>query len=236
MSFRDELDHESFGRDFLDLYLADGFTSLSKKEIDLAVLRLLLRHAQGWSEDRPPSAFELAQPLRVKRGRIRSMLDELSYRRAPAEDELAHQLREILVNGEKDLDGRRVKIQVEDAYLREYAKSLVQKDLGLVDSSFDRSIISLSGNKFLALVGETVDPKTKRKIEAEINKHQRKSGAAAGENPLKDFLMEVVKGAGNEIGKKTVQVGFAALTGGLSEIPGLISSIFASKDDHENGE
>ena len=230
MSFLDNLDHAAFSRAFLEAYLADGFTSLPKREIDLLVLRLLLTHVKEWSEDAPPSAFALAQALRAKRGRIRSMLDELSFRNAGDQESVHRRLHEILDKGEKDIEHNKVRVQIEDGYLREYAKSIVQADFGIVDSSFDRSIISLSGDKFLALVAEVMGEKERKAFETQLAKHKESFKAEAKEGLLKTFLREFVKSAGNEAGKKAIRLGAAALTSGLSEIPDLIDSFF-TKDD-----
>jgi hypothetical protein len=233
MSFPHEIDSDAFCREFLDAYLNDGFTSMPKREIDLLVLRLLLRHTNGWSEDEPPSAFLLAQSLRAKRSRIRSMLDELSFRNAADEKAANDRLHVILENGEKDIDNSKVRIQIEDGYLREYAKSIVQADFGIVDTSFDRSIISLSGDKFLALTAEVMGDKERATFEKELKKHKKALKGADQEGLLKTFLREFVKGSGQEAGKQAIKLGMAALTGGITEIPGLIAPFFKKKNAGE---
>ncbi|WP_374765253.1 hypothetical protein [Yunchengibacter salinarum] len=231
MSFLRNLDHNAFAQEFLEAYLADGFTSLPKREIDLLVLRLLLAHVSDWSGDAPPPAFALAQALRAKRGRIRSMLDELSFRNAGDQESVNRRLHEILDKGEKDIEHNKVRVQIEDGYLREYAKSIVQADFGIVDSSFDRSIISLSGDKFLALVTEVMGDRERKAFEKVLKKHERDLKSGDKEGLLKTFLREFVKSAGNEAGKKAIKLGAAALTGGISEIPDLIESYFG-EDTH----
>jgi hypothetical protein len=233
MSFRDHIDSDAFCREFLDAYLKDGFTSLPKKEIDLLVLQLLLRYAGIWSEEEPPSAFLLAQALRAKRSRIRSMLDELSFRNAADEKVANDRLHLILEKCEKDIDNNKVRIQIEDAYLREYAKSIVQADLGIVDTSFDRSIVSLSGDKFLALAAEVMGDKEQAAFEKELKKHKKALKSADKEGLLKTFLREFVRGSGQEAGKQAIRLGVAALTGGVSEIPGLIDPFFKKRDAGE---
>ena len=231
MSFLDKLDHTAFSREFLHAYLNEGFTSLPKREIDLLILRLLLTHVNDWSETAPPPAFALAKVLKAKRGRIRSMLDELSFRNAGDQESTNRRLHEILSKGEQDIEKNKVRIQIEDAYLREYAKSIVQADFGIVDSSFDRSIISLSGDKFLMLVTEVMVAKERRIFEEKLEKHKKDLKGKEKEGLLNTFLQEFVKSAGTEAGKKAISLGAATLTGGLSEIPGLIDSFFVDDVD-----
>jgi Fe-S cluster assembly ATPase SufC len=121
---KSNINSKSFVNGFIDGYMRHGFAGLPKKEIDLLVLQLLLQHVEQWSMDDPPSAFELAQVLLVKKGRILSMLDELSYRRNSIQENLEKvldRLKLILINGEIIKNGNKVIIQIEDGYLREYA-------------------------------------------------------------------------------------------------------------------
>lgn len=234
MSSIGKMNHEGFAREFVEAYLKNGFANMPKREIDLLVLHLLITHSDAWSWEHPPSAFELSQKLRTKRGRLRSMLDELSFRNAADEEKVRARLHRLLEESEKDIDGNKVKVQIEDGYLREYAKSLVQADFGIVDTSFDRSIVTLSGDKFLMLVSEVMGDKEKQAFEKELNKHRKDLPAAKEKDGLlKTFLEEFVKSAGKEAGKKAIKLGASALTGGLSEIPDLIESFFKQTNGSE---
>ena len=231
MNVLDSLKHDSFSRQFLEAYLDVGFANLPKREIDLLVLRLLLAHVESWSEASPPSAFYLARTLRVKRSRIRAMLDELSFRNSDDEESSNRRLRYVLSNGDKDLANNKVKIQIEDGYLREYAKSIIQADFGIVDTSFDRSVIRLSGEKFLTLVTAVMAGEERKAFLKELDKYNKSLKSKGKEDLLKAFLQEFVKSAGKQAGEKTINLGAAVLTGGLSEIGTLIASFFNREAD-----
>ena len=220
MNLLDDLNKEAFARDFLESYLADGFTSLSKREIDLLVLRLLLCHVNGWTENQP--AFALAQVLKAKRGRVRSMLDELSFRNADNNDSTRERICLILDKSEKDFDKNKVKFQIEDGYLREYTKNIIQSDFGITDTSFDRSIISLSGDKFLTLVTKVMGQEARKVFEEELEKA---IGTPGEEGLFKTFFRAAAKSSGEEFGKRAIRLGSAVVTGGVSEIPDLIKAI-----------
>ncbi len=227
MSIKDDLNHEAFAQAFLEAYLENGFTAMTKREIDLLVLRLLVTHSEGFSWEDPPSAFELAQQLRAKRSRIRSMMDELSFRHLADEAKAQKRLKKIIEDrireeGDALFEDSRVRLQIEDGFLREYAKDLVQKDYGIVDSSFNTSIIVLSGDKFLALVFEVMPETPREKIEEELKRHQAQLHATSDKGLFRLFIEHAVKGAGAEGGKQAVRLGVAALTGGTSELPGLV--------------
>lgn len=224
-TFIDNLNAESFSKEFLEGYLQNGFTTLGKREIDLLVLQLLLKHVDSWNSN-SPDAFSLAQQLRAKRGKIRSMLDELSFREAGDDENTRNKIKEILINAEKDIEKNKVKFQIDDAYLREYAKQLIRSDYGIVDTSFDRTVITVSGDKFLALALELAGDEERAKIEEEFKNTQE--APKNPQQPLTRILFEeFVKSAGKEAGSKAIKLGAAALTGGLSEIPELINSIMS---------
>lgn len=241
MKILEGLDKEKFTEEFLKAYLQDGFTAMTKREIDLLILRLLVDHKDGWSWENPPNAFEMAQALKAKRTRLRSMMDELSFRNQMDDEAAKGRLRRIIldrVGPESDttFEGGTVRIQIEDGYLREFAKSLVQEDLGIVDTSFDRSIMSLSASKFLGLVGTLVNEATRSHMEAELKKHQDQLPKYEKQGIWKIFLESFVKSAGSELGKKAVKLGAAALTGGLSEVSDIIESIFENRSTPGQGD
>ena len=239
MTILDQLDKESFANDFLTAYLSGGFTTMTKREIDLLVLRLLIEHSDGWSFENPPTAFEIAQKLRAKRGKVRSMMDELSYRQLTDETEALRRLRIIIENRIREendnlFESDKVRIQIEDGYLREFAKDLVQKDYGIVDSSFNSSIIVLSGDKFLALAFEVMPEGARAKIEDELLRHRDELAGVERQKLFRMFIEQAVKGAGSEIGKKAVQLGVTALSGGMANIPSLVREILKLGRDHND--
>lgn len=224
----EQINHEEFSQEFLKEYLAFGLSNLPKKEIDHLVLKLLLRHHSEWDEKNPPSAFTLAQSLKAKRGKIRSMLDELSFRSSGDMDLAKEKLRTHLKEAEKHIEQNKVKIQIEDSYIREYAKSIVQEHLGIVDTSFDRTIINVSGDKYLTLISEVLGDQEKQALERDLNNADIQNRESL---PLtKVFITEFVKGAGKETGKNCIRLGSALLSGGLSELAAFIEAITSSED------
>jgi len=241
MKILEKLDKEKFTEQFLKAYLQDGFTAMTKREIDLLILRLLVDHKEGWSWEDPPNAFEMAKALKAKRTRLRSMMDELSFRNQTDDEGAKAKLRRIILDrvgpdSDATFDGGTVRLQIEDGYLREFAKSLVQEDLGIVDTSFDRSIMTLSASKFLGLVGTLISEDTRNHMEAELAKHRDQLPKNEKQGIWRIFLESLVKSAGTELGKKAVKLGAAALTGGLSEISDIVDSIFKNESTPGQGD
>ena len=234
------LDKTKFTEEFLEAYLKDGFAAMTKREIDLLVLRLLVDHKDGWSWENPPNAFEMAQVLKAKRTRLRSMMDELSFRMFADGDHARMRLRKIIEDrirqeGDDIFEEGRVRIQIEDGFLREYAKDLIQKNYGIVDSSFNSSLIVLSGDKFLALVFEVISDTDRDRVTRELEQHWQSLQARDNQAIFTMFIEQAVRGAGREAGRQALKLGITALTGGGDRLPGLVKW-FVDKMNQDDAE
>jgi hypothetical protein len=215
MSIVDRTDLDAFTRLFLDAYLHGGFGTLPKREIDLLVFRLLLECRKDKATDgghHQIDAFVWARDLCTTRTRIRSMLDELSYRQ-PLSDDLAKvQLRSILSTQTPGGDASEVRIQIENAFLREYARRIVQTDLGIVDTSFDRTMMVLSGPKYLSLVVAVAGEGARKKFENMLRKSKPENLSVGREGLVRSFLRKMVEGAAAETGRWAVRAGALLLS------------------------
>lgn len=226
MKLIDDIDLDIFAGGFLESYLKEGFASLPKREIDLLILKLLLKNKAAWKVARP-TAFELAKQLKVKRGRVLSMLDELSYRQADENEALA-KLVDILTSIDPvSAAGHQVKFQVEDGFVRECAKEIIRDDYGVVDTSFDSTIVTLSSDKFFFLASKLVDTKKQERLKKDLEKYAGSIGPSSEESIAKVFARNFVAGAGKEAGTRAVRLGFTLLTGGLSDVSDAVAAVFA---------
>lgn len=216
MSIADRTDLEAFGRRFLETYLQGGFGTLPKREIDLLVLRLLLDCRTGERADGEPSqidAFEWARDLRTTRTRVRSMLDELSFRQPLSAADTKEKLKSILIRQTPRGDASEVRIQIEDAFLRAYARRIVQEDLGVVDTSFDRTIINLEGPKYLSLVAAVADEQAFNELQRTLIASKPRSVPIGDKGLFRTFLQKMIEGAGAETGRLAVKLGAGLLLG-----------------------
>ncbi|MEN9281084.1 MAG: hypothetical protein RL594_19 [Bacteroidota bacterium] len=142
-----------FGKAFLSEYLSKGFGTISKREIELLVLRSML---ESKSNDKIDSILldvdeaALSKELRIRTTRVHSMITDLRYRHRPTDDTLRKLLKTELARGEFDEKSGLVRVQIDDELLREYAKT-VAKQHGIVDRGLDRTIIEMHSETFVAV-------------------------------------------------------------------------------------
>jgi hypothetical protein len=209
MTLSSELNHAQFAKVFLKNYLVGGFGSLSKRETDLLVLRSYLEATM----DAPITGaiakadpYQIGRELNIRASRIRTMLDDLRYRYPPSEDDLRSQLLEALKNGEIIPDKNTLKIQIDDLLLRDYVRKTVRDRFGLVDTSFDRTIISLTPEKFLTLAIASQDEASQAELEKKLKAIKLKSELGAPkEGRVLWLIKKVGEGAANEVGKKLLE-------------------------------
>src|SRR6056297_2407588 len=81
-----ELNSTDFSKEFLTIFVRNGFGSLPKREIELILLELLMQHAPK-SVGENPAVYSLARNLRLAPKRLQGLLDEIAYRDETKTDE-----------------------------------------------------------------------------------------------------------------------------------------------------
>ena len=208
MTLSSSLEFQKFAQVFLPNYLVGGLGSLSKREIDLLVLRAYLEAKMGLPIQvaiTKADPYQLGRDLNIRASRIRTMLDDLRYRYPPSEDELRSQLSEALRKGEIGPGKNSLRIQIDDMLLRDYVRKFVRDIFGIVDTSFDRTIISLTPENFLALAVWTQDSATKETIEKKLQAIKLKSDIEAPkEERVHWFIKKIGEGAATQLGKEFI--------------------------------
>jgi hypothetical protein len=230
--FANNLKDSSFLEDFLEAYIRNGYGSLPKREIDLLILRLLLEQHSKWKSTLP-TAFQLARNLRISTRRVQSLLDEIAFRDEAKTDEWCRaQLSDTLKSAEVLKSGNGVQFQIDDGLVRNYAIAVIREGYGVVDTSFNVSVIKLSGEKFAALTIQLLDETDRQKIldRAKPTSPNTNGGRSETKSPLRLFVDSFARSAGDKAGELTVRLGFAAMSGGASEAITFLDSLKADPE------
>lgn len=204
-------------------YLAKHST-LPARETALTFIELLLIHHPQWKSN-PPEDYELARLLKTSPRKIRNIRDDLSYRDIKKTDVWCKkQLADALSNAERIQDGNYVVFQIDDGLIRDYAKKIVRHSDSVFESGFSSSTIKISGKTFISLVLLLLDEPSREKIIDSIPA-EKKEDAPQNKSPIKIFVDSFAKAAGEQAGKKTVDLAFTILSGGLSDISSAIATV-----------
>jgi hypothetical protein len=168
----------AFGEAFLSEYLSKGFGTMSKREIELLVLRTMLESKSTEEIDRillDVDEAALSKELRIRTTRVHNMITDLRYRYRPTDETLRTILKANLSCGEHDDKTGLIRVQIANELVREYAKA-VATNHGIVDRRLDGSIIEMNPSTFIALsleiMSEQFNAQVFRKIPKKVLKEK----------------------------------------------------------------
>lgn len=222
-----DLKETDFLKDLLETLVERGLGTLPARETALTFIELLLKHHPDW-KDNPPEDYELARLLRTSPRKIRTIRDDLAYRDSSKDDDWCREnLGAILKGAERIKDGDYVTFQIDDGLLRDYAQKLVRNSDGIFEQGFSSSTVKISGKSFIGLAVLLLDEAARKKLfatvpdekKAEVQREHEQKG------PLRIFVDSFVRAAGDQAGKKSVDLGFTILSGGLSDVSSAIEAV-----------
>ncbi len=213
------LKETNFQEDMLHSLVEKGFGSLPARETALTILELILQHYPEW-KDNPPEDYELARLLRTSPRKIRGLRDDLAYRDPRKDDDWClNELTELLKGAERIKDGAYVTFEIDDGLVRDFARKLVRKNLGVFESGLNNTVVKISGEQFIALTMTILPESEFKKLEKVLSKEIAKEKVKDKDvSPIRLFVNSFIKSAGTQAGKKSVDLAFTVLTGGLSDV------------------
>ncbi len=151
-------DHKGFAHEFIKEYLADGMGAISKREIDILVMNLLMNYA-GLSRK---SNHDLSILLQTPETRIKSLRYEARLKYPPDPDYIQREFLFILARSQFELDKRdetnlekmKIIFAMEDDFLR-YAIQGRLKDQGMfADTSFNNEIVKVECGSLVKIIAD----------------------------------------------------------------------------------
>ncbi len=213
-----------FEDEFLEEYLSRGFGSLSKRDIDIFVMHLLMKHSNLKNE----SNFDLSMKLKLTETRIKNLKYEAHLKYAESsKDDIKEEFLSLLNKVKLQVVGNEtwISIVVEDTFLRNVIKAKVKENGSFVDGSFNSEIVKISVDDFSYLIYVSLDEEGREKIEKEISGLFSDKETLEFKDLFKMFLIEAAKGAVNEFGKQGVSLVTSGITDGASMVVEIVREL-----------
>jgi hypothetical protein len=188
---------EKFVQAFLEEYLSDGLGAKSKREIDILVLRLLMKHA-GLAEK---SNQELSLLLQAPAARIKVLRYEAYLKYPPDAEYVQREFLYLLTKSQFDLDKDRIVFVMEDEYLRQAIQERLKAKGMFADSSFNTELVKIDKSALQAVIEELYGPAIAKDFEAGFIEMQAQV-EDKDENPVKAFastIFDFVLGAAEKL-------------------------------------
>lgn len=181
---------------FLGLCL-ERFGSMNKNDYEVALFTLLLR--SGWNKK---TDFDISCMLKVPETKIKRLRYEsnLVY---PNNENLKEQLKDLLKKAKYRMtDSNKIQFLIVDKLLRQYANNILEERGSFADSSFNSSIVSVTPEDMMLLLGYVTDKETNETNEILQNaKEELRKSNQGLPNKTKEKVMKASKNLLAEIGK-----------------------------------
>jgi hypothetical protein len=193
-----------FGRRFIELYLRDGLGVMTKKETEILVMSLL--ESQGDLDKK--SNHELSLLLRQSESVITNLRYQARLRYPDTEEAYAERrLLWALVKAEMEPNGKKIRLVIEDKFVRQFLQAKVKSEGVVIDTSFNREIVEVHGEKLADILGKIYG----EKFENRWKKEFKKVVDSQHEFTFAEAKKEFFKGLANESGKAIPTVAGAIL-------------------------
>ncbi|HCG7120905.1 TPA: hypothetical protein NJ321_004562 [Vibrio parahaemolyticus] len=198
---------------FLKRYLERGFGTLSKSEIDMLLMHLIMEH----SDLKYKPNHEVSLDLKLSETKVKNLIHKAKLQFIENHDEYVKaEFLALLHKSKLETSKSKVIMVIEDAFVKQGIQARL-KSLGhFADNSFNAELVKISLSSFYDLLRSFYEASDVALFEQEINEALENDD----ENKIefKGLLKSFLEGASAKAGEKGMEALFAVATGGLSEI------------------
>jgi len=197
-----------FEQKLIDTWLAQPLGALSKRELELMLLRLAIQNGLL-----PAQPAKLARRCLITLTKAHGYLADFALRDTPLVDTDAHfKLKDVIKNAEITLDGKSLKLSIQDASLRLWVEMMLAERNLLQGETLRRDVMILSPRALVSLLAS--NPSFPSSLKEALNELKKYSS--------KDWYLELEKAAKTGT---SLEVALSNLANGVS-IAQLIFSVF----------
>jgi hypothetical protein len=143
---------EVFIQRFFEDYFKYGLGSLSKKEVDILILKLILEDLLD-KNNQELDVFKLARDLKISVTKLRNLIKEVQIRfNQVSDDVVKRRIVYIFQTNRWKLEGNQIHISIVDPLLRERFLELIYKANSFADYSFNNEILKIDIDVFVLII------------------------------------------------------------------------------------
>lgn len=194
--------------EILQDYLQRGFGTMTKNDFEVWIFNQLLKQ-----RFKDKTNYEISRDLKIPESKVKRLRYEADLKYSST-NEIEHKLYDIV---NSSLRHAYIKVQngdiiiqfvIEDQAVRKYLDFKLKQNGFFSDSSFNSEIVTVRSEALESLYNLTAQGKA----EFKLLKHEIKSKSGdKSSHWFKDFLMSLIKGSGETIGKNSVNLSMITL-------------------------
>ncbi|HEQ3434960.1 TPA: hypothetical protein VGS73_003734 [Vibrio cholerae] len=204
---------EQFLDTFLERYLERGFGTLSKSEIDMLMMHLLLEN----SDLRYKPNHEISVALKITETKVKNLKHRASLQFvSDSDNHVKAEFLALLHKAQLTGENGKVVVVIEDAFVKQGVQAKLKALGHFADNSFNSELVKISYPSFIALLEDFYSQEDVEFFENEINTALEKDEESR--ISFKEICQNFINGMATKAGEKTFELGAFVATGGMSEV------------------
>jgi len=203
----------TFTDEFIKEFSRYAFGSMSKKEMELLIFKLILKDR---NELINYNKFELSKLLKIPESKVKTLYNEMQLREDVifGEEWFVSELKKSLKILKLENSSGKIVLQLENPLFKSMFENLMRQDGVIVDYSFNKDIIKIDGKAFEIILKKVLSDNEQKEIFDKIKKID--SSIVDFDTILKTSLHHFVSSASSKAGEKFAEYSFDLLSGGVT--------------------
>lgn len=148
----EDINKEEFFDRFLEEYFRRGIGSLSKKDIDILILKLILDQI-GEAHDQELDVYQLSRKLKISITKLRALIKEVQIRYGQIDEEIVKRRLIYLFSRKRwIIEGKYIQLSIIDPMLRDYLSEMIFNLNSFADYSFNPEILKIEIEVFIKII------------------------------------------------------------------------------------
>ncbi len=206
----------AFSDDFTRMYVEQSFGVMGKRDLEVLVLYLIIKHGDGFED---VNFFDLSRLLKMSERKVRNLYQEVQLRYETFNElQAKKEFVELFQNQRFQVVGDKYKLQIRNPLLRQYVTEWVDNVNGIFDSSFNSMTVVLSRDILIAVIEQLVPMRLGELKERLSNKVDE---TVTNANSMRKLIDRFVEKYVDTLAERSADGTLAVLGTGLSVILGV---------------
>jgi hypothetical protein len=179
---------QEFVQEFLEEYLSDGIGAKTKREIDILVMNLLMKHA-GLADK---SNHEISIMLQAPESTIKRLRYEARLKYPPDANYVKKEFLYVLAKSQFDFARGKIVFAIEDDFLRHAIQGQLKSKGMFADSSFNTEIIRIDRDFLETIIEELYGKETAKAFHDGFEELERQAEGTGDSVPFKEAMLKFV--------------------------------------------
>lgn len=215
---------EKLAEDLLKHYLERGFGAMSKREIDVLMMHLIIKYADISDK----SNYELSMMFKITETKMKNLkLEAQLHYQEDSDAYVKKEFFELLKVSKLKIDSPQnwIILSVENTYLKLAIEAKLKQNGNFADYSFNRELLKIEQDAFIELLEQFYTDDDLEEFVSKTKTIASKKDEINFKSLMKIFLENFSEQAGKEMAGTSIEMGKVFLSGGTTGIYALANNV-----------